>query len=278
MSALPSRALATNRSGTCQPPASSADQSPFSSTAIRFPSSDGFDIKLEGFVEWSVDPEKLPLTYSQYAEGHELLPFLEAKVILPYGRSFCRLAGSSLPPSLEEDCELVVAADHRRRTTRPVGLEAALRRTLVRNPEGHHWADEAFEAGRSDRVQVEHLAQEPARTFGDHHRAGRSNFLEPRGQVRRLPDHRLLTGSTLADEVPGERRILLGTAGKGDVTADEALGVLRKHYPGKAPPIEQALVHNWASDPWAPSCERLPSRQRYGMYSRMAGTGFASAS
>jgi hypothetical protein len=62
--------------------------------AIRFPSSDGFEIKLEGFVEWSVDPERLPLTYSQYAEGHELLPFLEAKVILPYGRSFCRLAGS----------------------------------------------------------------------------------------------------------------------------------------------------------------------------------------
>jgi regulator of protease activity HflC (stomatin/prohibitin superfamily) len=62
--------------------------------AIRFPSSDGFEIKLEGFVEWSVDPEKLPLTYAQYAEGHELLPFLEAKVILPYGRSFCRLAGS----------------------------------------------------------------------------------------------------------------------------------------------------------------------------------------
>jgi monoamine oxidase len=61
-----------------------------------------------------------------------------------------------------------------------------------------------------------------------------------------------------AEEIPGERRILLGTAGKGDVTAEEALGVLHKHYPGKAPPIEQALVHNWASDPWAPSCERLP--------------------
>ena len=61
---------------------------------IRFPSSDGFEIRLEGFVEWSVDPVKLPLIYSQYAEGSELLPFLEAKVILPYSRSFCRLAGS----------------------------------------------------------------------------------------------------------------------------------------------------------------------------------------
>ena len=62
--------------------------------AIRFPSSDGFEIRMEGFVEWSVDPERLPLTYSQYAEATELIPHLEARVILPYARSFTRLAGS----------------------------------------------------------------------------------------------------------------------------------------------------------------------------------------
>ena len=62
--------------------------------AIRFPSSDGFEIKLEGFVEWSIDPERLPLIYTLYAEGSELVPHLEAKVILPYSRSFTRLAGS----------------------------------------------------------------------------------------------------------------------------------------------------------------------------------------
>ncbi len=49
---------------------------------------------MEGFVEWSVDPERLPLTYSQYAEATELIPHLEARVILPYSRSFTRLAGS----------------------------------------------------------------------------------------------------------------------------------------------------------------------------------------
>ena len=62
--------------------------------AIRFPSSDGFEIAMEGFVEWSVDPERLPLTYTQYAEATELIPHLEARVILPYSRSFTRLAGS----------------------------------------------------------------------------------------------------------------------------------------------------------------------------------------
>jgi regulator of protease activity HflC (stomatin/prohibitin superfamily) len=62
--------------------------------AIHFPSADSFDIQLEGFVEWTINPEKLPLVYVQYANGGELIPFLEQAVILPYARSFCRLAGS----------------------------------------------------------------------------------------------------------------------------------------------------------------------------------------
>ena len=62
--------------------------------SIQFPSSDSFDIKMEGFVEWSIIPDKLPLIYVQYAEGGALIPYLEEKVILPYSRSFSRLVGS----------------------------------------------------------------------------------------------------------------------------------------------------------------------------------------
>jgi regulator of protease activity HflC (stomatin/prohibitin superfamily) len=62
--------------------------------AIHFPSADSFDIQLEGFVEWSINPDKLPLVYVEYANGGDLIPFLEEGVILPYARSFCRLAGS----------------------------------------------------------------------------------------------------------------------------------------------------------------------------------------
>jgi regulator of protease activity HflC (stomatin/prohibitin superfamily) len=61
---------------------------------IHFPSLDSFDIKLDGFVEWKIDPKDLPLIYVQYAEGGELIEFVEAKVILPYARSFCRIVGS----------------------------------------------------------------------------------------------------------------------------------------------------------------------------------------
>ena len=61
---------------------------------IRFPSADSFDIKLEGFVEWSIIPKELPLRYVQYGYGGELVPYLEETVILPYARSFCRMIGS----------------------------------------------------------------------------------------------------------------------------------------------------------------------------------------
>jgi regulator of protease activity HflC (stomatin/prohibitin superfamily) len=62
--------------------------------AIRFPSSDSFEIMMFGFVEWSIVPEKLPLLYVQYGEGAGLIEYIEQRVILPYARSFCRLVGS----------------------------------------------------------------------------------------------------------------------------------------------------------------------------------------
>ena len=61
---------------------------------ITFPSADSFDIRLEGFVEWSIIPGELPLRYMQYGYGGDLIPYMEETVILPYARSFCRLIGS----------------------------------------------------------------------------------------------------------------------------------------------------------------------------------------
>jgi len=60
-----------------------------------------------------------------------------------------------------------------------------------------------------------------------------------------------------ADEVPSSRGVLMGS-GRSDVSSDEALTAFRRFYPGKAQTVEQAIVHNWAKDPWAFSCERLP--------------------
>lgn len=60
-----------------------------------------------------------------------------------------------------------------------------------------------------------------------------------------------------ADEVPGQRCVLMGSA-EAEVTADESLATFNKLYPGKSHTIERALVHNWSHDPWSSGCERLP--------------------
>lgn len=62
--------------------------------SITFPSSDSFTIRMQGFVEWRIVPASLPRIYVQYAEGGELIPYVQEKVILPYARSYCRLVGS----------------------------------------------------------------------------------------------------------------------------------------------------------------------------------------
>jgi monoamine oxidase len=79
-----------------------------------------------------------------------------------------------------------------------------------------------------------------------------------------LPSINLETGESAmylcyqtADEVPGERAILMGS-GKPDATPAEAMAAFKKVYPGKSHTLEQAYVHNWVKDPWSFNCERSP--------------------
>jgi monoamine oxidase len=61
-----------------------------------------------------------------------------------------------------------------------------------------------------------------------------------------------------ADEVPGDRCVLMGS-GRPNVTSAEALAAFRGFYPGKASmPIEQTIVKNWSKDQWTGGCERFP--------------------
>ncbi|MBI1941237.1 MAG: FAD-dependent oxidoreductase [Acidobacteria bacterium] len=60
----------------------------------------------------------------------------------------------------------------------------------------------------------------------------------------------------MADEVETHRGLLVGTA-QGLTSADDALATFRKFYPGKSDDIEQTLVIDWASDPWAMACEPI---------------------
>ena len=70
------------------------------------------------------------------------------------------------------------------------------------------------------------------------------------------PDPHLTELWGIADEVNTPRGILIGGAEPG-TTAASALAAFHKLYPGKSADIEQAIVHNWAADPYAGMCERI---------------------
>jgi len=61
-----------------------------------------------------------------------------------------------------------------------------------------------------------------------------------------------------ADDVPGEKCVLMGS-GQPVETPEDALAAFRKFYPGKAPDtIEQCIVHQWwKEEPTCFGCERL---------------------
>jgi monoamine oxidase len=56
-----------------------------------------------------------------------------------------------------------------------------------------------------------------------------------------------------------QRGILIGGAQPG-TTADAALSAFHNLYPGKSADIEQALVYDWAANPYAGMCERISYR------------------
>ncbi len=60
----------------------------------------------------------------------------------------------------------------------------------------------------------------------------------------------------MAEEVETKRCILIGTAA-GSTSAEEALAAFRKYYRGKSEDIEQVVIVNWATHPWAMGCERI---------------------
>lgn len=65
---------------------------------MGFPSRDGFWIRLDGTVQFHVDPERAAeifVTYNLDSNGDDVYDELVDAVILPNARSFCRLAGSS---------------------------------------------------------------------------------------------------------------------------------------------------------------------------------------
>ncbi len=65
---------------------------------ITFPSKYGFDIRVEGTIEWAPDIDKLPELFVKYVDEQDLqesggINNIQRKVILPYARSYFRMIG-----------------------------------------------------------------------------------------------------------------------------------------------------------------------------------------
>ena len=66
---------------------------------ITFPSKYGFDIRVEGTIEWRPNAEKLPELFVKYVDEQDLqesggINNIQRKVILPYARSYFRMIGA----------------------------------------------------------------------------------------------------------------------------------------------------------------------------------------
>ncbi len=58
-----------------------------------------------------------------------------------------------------------------------------------------------------------------------------------------------------AEEVNSSRGLMLGAAVP-SAHVEDAVAAFRKWYPGKSEDIEQTIIWDWSSDPWAAACER----------------------
>jgi len=61
---------------------------------IRFPSMDGFDITMEGTIEWYVDPKRVAEVFAKYVDERDLISCVTEDIILPLARAFSRIEGS----------------------------------------------------------------------------------------------------------------------------------------------------------------------------------------
>ncbi|MBV8882361.1 MAG: hypothetical protein JO332_20560, partial [Planctomycetaceae bacterium] len=61
---------------------------------IRFPSLDGFDITMEGTIEWYIDPLRVSEVFSKYVDERDVITCITESVILPNARAYSRIEGS----------------------------------------------------------------------------------------------------------------------------------------------------------------------------------------
>src|SRR5687767_14128301 len=108
-------------------------------------------------------------------------------------------AGFRLLPAPQQQIELFVAAEERRRL-RPQSLEAAQHPTFADHAPGALRCGEAGERPRPEILDLEQGADLPSRALGNDERARWGQRLQPSSEVRRLANNPAFLRGTRADQ------------------------------------------------------------------------------
>ena len=109
-------------------------------------------------------------------------------------------AGFRLVPSAQQQLDLLVAADQRRRA-RAQRFEPAADFAFGQHLEGMRRSGKSLERLRAEIAQLEQAADVAARRLGDHDAVGRGKRLQARGKVRSFADDRLFLRGAGADQI-----------------------------------------------------------------------------
>ncbi len=110
------------------------------------------------------------------------------------------LAVGGAAPEVGEQRDLLLAANERRHCLRARRLEPADVLDLANDRPGGNRSLEALQIQRPQRLQFKCSAKQPSRRFGDHDAAGLGEGLQPRGEIRRIPDDAPLARLAFADQ------------------------------------------------------------------------------
>ncbi len=61
---------------------------------IRFPSKDGFQISMDGTIEWYIDRKRVAEVFVKYVDSNNVIRNIIQKIVLPYARAYGRIEGS----------------------------------------------------------------------------------------------------------------------------------------------------------------------------------------
>jgi hypothetical protein len=104
-------------------------------------------------------------------------------------------------PAIQEQAELMLAADERPEPAAAQRLEATLGLALGDHPPGLRRRGDALEVVGAHVLEVEQITEQLPRALRDGHRTGPSQSLETGREIGRLADHDLFLSRTLADQI-----------------------------------------------------------------------------